>query len=261
MWILESAIEFRKRHFSIFASSIFLGIFSSVSASALAITSYFVTADTDLGLKIAFAGLMVTTLIQTISGFNILCGRPRYVFGIALLFYFHLLVSVFAIAYDPPPGLYFLALTTSLAGLFCVNSKRYRAMLRAAEKIRLEKSVEPQRQTQPKPKRSKKKTAMAEQLRIRSDSAADGSDRSITIMIVICWGLSLFFVFVIGMKLYFVCDGVFNGVVVAANRYGPPKSYSFTTEPWMYGLSMFLHLLTVAVSALFLRLMLLLRSE
>lgn len=256
MFMPESAIEFRRRHFSVFVVSMFLGVFSSVSALTLALEVYFKSSDIELTLRFSFAFLSVVTLLQTLCGFNILRGLPHWVNGIASLFYFYLLLSVFALAYNPHPGLCFFALSTSLIGLFCVNSKRYRAMLLAAETIRLEKIIRPQ----PKLKISSQDAAIRKRLRAKSEQTVGLSDRSITLMVVICWGVSIFFVLVIGMKLYFVYEGVANGVVVAGNRYGPPKSYSLAVEPWMYGSSMFSHVLTIAVCALFLKLMLLLRK-
>jgi hypothetical protein len=256
MLMPESAKEFRRKHFSVFVMSMFLGVFSSVSALALATGVYFKSLDIDLALKISFAFLLVVTVFQTICGFNILRGRPRWVNGIASLLYFYLLFSVFTIVYDQNPGLCFFALATSLIGLCCVNSKRYRAMLHAAEAIRLERIIGPQH----KLKISGQQAAINNRLRAKTEQSVGISDRSITMMVVICWGISIFFVLVIGMKLYFVYEGVANGVVVAGNRHGPPKSYSLAVEPWMYGSSMFLHLLTIAVCALFLKLMLLLRK-
>jgi hypothetical protein len=86
------------------------------------------------------------------------------------------------------------------------------------------------------------------------------SDLGITIIQLVGWALSLFFVVAMLVKLYLVYGGLIDGVVAGANRHGPPKHYSLVDQPWMYGLSMGVHLLTLGACALFLRVMLMLRK-
>ncbi len=129
-------------------------------------------------------------------------------------------------------------------------------MLQASERMRVERMKGPQ----PKLKTSRRETALNNRRRAKAEKPFVIMERSITIMKLVCWGLAIFLIFVMGVKLYFVYSGLVSGVVVGANRYGPPKSYSFVDDPWGYGLSMFLHLLVIGACALFLKVMLLLRE-
>lgn len=257
MFMLESAIQFREKHFPVFITSIFLGVFSNASTLALALGTYFKSMDLDTALKVTFAALMAVSIFQSFCCLNILRGRSSWAGGMAASFYFHLLFSAVAIFfYDLHLGLYTSALVISLAGLYCLNSLRYRSMLQAAETTNLEKKAGPH----PRLKNSKRHAAMNNRLRTKEQKVSLLSDRSVKVMILVCWLLSLMFLLVIGVKIYVIYEGFTDGVVIATSRHGPPKSYSLIHEPWMYGFTMFLHLFTIGVCVLFLKVMHLLRK-
>jgi hypothetical protein len=233
----------------------FLVAFSNVATLALAMGMYVRRMDLDFSMPFLFAAIVVGGAIQGVCGFKILHGCPRWVDGIMSLFYFYLLLSASTILSDPHLGLYFVALACPLLGIYCLNSRRYQEMLNAAEVIRLERVVGPH----PKPIALRLLTTAEGRLHSESEEAELFSDRSIAVMMVVCWVLSIFCVGVIVVKLSLIYSGVVDGVVMAGNRYGPPRSYSLVDEPWDYGFSMFMHVLSIGFCALFLRLMLLLR--
>lgn len=256
MLLPESAVEFRKKHFLVFVVPIFLAMCSCVCLLALSLDSYFKRMDLGTVLKISFSVMVVVNVFQSVCCVNILRGRPSWVGGMVFLFFLHLLFAAPTIVHDPHLGLHVLTLVSPLIGLYCLNTIRYRAMLQAAETVGLEKAAG----SQTKLKTSRRQTAINHRLRAKSEKPYAISEVVFTIINWGGWALSLLFVIIMLVKLYVVYGGLSDGVVVGANRFGPPKSYSFVDQPWMYGLSMGLHLLTIGICALFLRVMLMLRK-
>lgn len=255
MFMPGNALYFVREYSSVFIASMFLVAFSNVATLALAMGMYVRIIGLDCSVPFLFAALVVGGAIQGVCGFKILRGCPRWVNGIMSLFYFYLLLSALAIFSAPHLGLYFVALACPLLGIYCLNSRRYQEMLNAAEVLRLERVVGPH----PKPIALRLLAMTEARLHSEPEEAALFSDRSITVMMVVCWVLSIVCVGVIVMKLYLIYSGVVDGVVMAGNRYGPQQSHSLVDEPWDYGFSMFMHVLSIGFCALFLRLMLLLR--
>ena len=255
MFMPENAVYFVRKYSSVFTVSMFLVAFSNVATLALAMATYIRSVDLDFSVPFLFAALVVGGAIQGACSIKILRGCPRWANGIMSLFYFYLLLSASAILCDPHLGLYIVALACPLLGIYCLNSRRYQEMLNAAEVIRLERVVGPH----PKPIALRLLATAEGRLHSESEEAGLFSDRRISVMVVVCWILSIFCVGVIVVKLYLIYSGVVDGVVMAGNRYGPQQSHSLVEEPWDYGFSMFMHVLSIGFCALFLRLMLLLR--
>jgi len=256
LYTSESAMRFRAKHFSVFIASIFLGTFSCALVLVLAMGTYLERADLNSASKWMFSAILIVSSLQTFFCLKILRGYPRWGAGMVLVFASCLLVSAPAIAYDPNFGLYASTLSMPLIGLYCLNSERYREMLQAAESIRVEKAAGPQ----PKLKTSRRQTAINNRLRAKSEKPFVVTKCGITILKWTGRALSFLFIVVVVVKLYLFCQGLVTGVVVGASRYGASRSYTFVDEPWMFALSMFLHLLAIGVCGLFLRLMLLLRE-
>lgn len=256
LYMSESVTEFRARHFLVFVVSVFLGMISCAFVLVLAIGTYFERSDLDLVLRWMFAVILMASAVQTFFCFKILRGYTRWAGGMVFLFISHFIISVPAITYNPNFGLYAIALSLPLLGLYCLNSERYRAMLEAAKRIRLERTEGPQ----PKLKTSRRQTAINNRLRAKSEKPFVRAEVGTTIIKWILWALTIFFIFGMVVKLFLIYEGLVTGVVVSASRYGPPKSYSFADDPWLFGVSMLLHLLVIGVCGLFLKLMLLLRE-
>jgi hypothetical protein len=256
MYMSESAMEFRRRHFLVFIVSIFLGMISCAFVLVLAIGTYFERSDLNLVSRWMFAVILISSALQTFFYFRILRGYTRWVGGMVFLFTSCFFISAPAITYDPDFGLYAIALSLPLLGLYCLNSERYRAMLEAAKRSRLERTGG----RQPKLKTSRRQMAINNGLRAKSKKPFVREEVGTTIIKWIFWALTIFFIFGVVVKLFLIYEGLVTGVVVSASRYGSPKSYSFADDPWMFGISMLLHLLVIGVCGLFLKLMLLLRE-
>lgn len=260
MYFWGNCLEFRMKHFRVFMVSIFLGIFSCAVTLMLALDSYFDHTDLDFKIKFYIVSTLVFSLFQVASGVMILHGHSRWVAGIVLLYTLCLLTSLPAIFFQESLVFYSVALCLPLMGLYCLNSARFRLMVSAAAEMNARKKVA----DDPRFLAFSSGTAIA-------DHHHHHHEREEKLVVIFYWRmitsrwfhliLTVVFALVALAKSYVVYTGLVSGVVIGAGRQGLVSYYSFGDEPWMYGLSMFLHLLTVAVSALFLRLMLLLRSE
>ncbi|RAU43110.1 MULTISPECIES: hypothetical protein [unclassified Pseudomonas] len=251
MYTARKLAEFRRKHFPPFISSIFLGILSTASVLVMVNGTYLKRVDLDFTM--AFALMIVVNIIQSVCSINVFRGYPRWATGSVLLFLFNLIISIPAITYSPPMGLYVVTLISALSGLYCLNSLRYRSMAQAAKAMRLGNFVESQPALC-------KRHAGVNLLRRKSKTSYGVSDFGFTLLTIAGWLAGLFFVVVSALKLYFIYLGLSDGIVVGANRNGPPRAYSLADQPWLYWLSMAIHLLTVGACTLFLRVLLLLRK-
>jgi len=210
----------------------------------------------DLKVKLFFGFILLYGVLQILSGVKILHGYPRWVALMISLFAFCLVLDIPVIVYQPNLGFYAFTLCLPLMGLYCLNSDLYRQMLKAAERNRMAKTAG----IKPRVETLRHETATNHLRRSKTRRSVIKSKHGIMLVKLVCWIISLFSAVVLVLKLFLIYKGIVSGVVAGAGRYGPPKTYSLGDEPWMFGLSMLLHLLAVCACGLFLKLMLLLRE-
>jgi hypothetical protein len=266
-------------------AGIFLTIFSGVLAVMLALDAYFRYELLGARWIWLMAAMGAWSLLLSVFHFFILTGRPRWVWGVVVLFIGCLCVVLPTVEYRPDKILYFLGVLFPLLGLLALNSDRHREFRKVIVVLRDKRKrfigIREARRLRVKSERLRGGSAsyprdcvgIASSINIfmkaarhisrrskNNDKPLVVSDFTIALIKLVCWASGAFLSCVLCVKLYFVYGSIISGVVVGANRQGPAKLYMVADEPWLFGLSMLVHIFTIAACALFLKLLLLLRE-
>jgi hypothetical protein len=124
------SLEFRDKYFPVFMASIYLGICSWALMILSLMNSYFQGWDILLTAKWYMAMAVAMSVFQTFCCFMLLRGGSAWAWGMVGIFMLCLLVSVPTAGWSPHLLLFLLAIAVPLMGLYCINTRRYREMLR-----------------------------------------------------------------------------------------------------------------------------------
>jgi hypothetical protein len=242
----EKRWEFRTTHMPVFLLSIFLGILSYSVALILVLDSYFYHESLDWKIKFYIINAVVLSTLQVASGFRILHGHPRWVAGMIVLYALCLIASLPAMFFQKSFAFYSVGLCLPLAGLYCLNSARFRAMLTAAVDLRFDRKSAPNSRIT----MSRREIAIRNRLRDQESKAAAARKRArnkITYPIG-----ALVVLLIIGALGYLIYDGFASGYILLGGRGQPVTRYTLSAQPggFWFGITMYVLCIMLFIAAL-----------
>lgn len=119
---------FLLRYFPVFISAIFMGLLGGTAVVALLEHHYPRAAPWALSTSAAVNACGILALFITLCNVMIVCGRPKWVWGMYGLFIACLLFALPAFQFSPHPFIYAESIVWPLFGLVLLSSKRHREM-------------------------------------------------------------------------------------------------------------------------------------
>jgi Na+-driven multidrug efflux pump len=137
----KEGLDFRRHYFSVFVSSVYLGIFSCSVTLVLVIATYWNGEDFLDNAKRFCAVAMLFSIVQAFICLMILRGSTKWVWGMLIMHLCCFIVTIPAFQYSPHPVLYCFSLGAPIVGWYCLSSANYRRMLVWLNKQKQKRSV------------------------------------------------------------------------------------------------------------------------